>query len=231
MKQKNILVVDDEEHIRELLRYNLENSGYVIGEAESGEEALQKISEEQFQLVLLDIMLPGIDGLEVLRKIRQDNDQRSLPVILLTAKGEEIDKVVGLELGADDYIAKPFGIYELQARIKTVFRRLEAYEVKEQPVEEIIRINDLIINKSQYLVDKDGKSITLTHKEFELLNLLAKHPGRVFNREYLLETIWGYEYIGESRTIDVHIRNIRKKLEGDYIATIRGVGYKFADEG
>ncbi|WP_105614873.1 response regulator transcription factor [Vallitalea okinawensis] len=231
MKQKNILVVDDEAHIRELLRYNLENSGYVVEEAESGEDALQKIGEQTFDLVLLDVMLPGIDGLEVLRKIRQENDQRNLPVILLTAKGEEIDKVVGLELGADDYIAKPFGIYELQARIKTVFRRLEAYEVKEQPQEESIKINDLIINKSQYLVDKKGKSITLTHKEFELLYLLARHPGRVFNREFLLETIWGYEYIGESRTIDVHIRNIRKKLEGDYIATIRGVGYKFADEG
>lgn len=235
MSKQRILIVDDEKHILELLRYNLESNGYIIDEANSGEEAVEKIKEKQYDLIILDIMLPGIDGLEVLRKIRQDIGMKSLPVILLTAKGSEIDKVVGLELGADDYIVKPFGVYELVARVKSVFRRLEIYrsEVEESSS---VHFNDLIIDRDKYAVTKSGEQVTLTHKEFELLYLLAKNPGRVFDREFLLESIWGYEYLGESRTVDVHIRNLRKKL-GDvdktpgYIVTIRGVGYKFIDEG
>lgn len=235
MSKQNILIVDDEKHILELLRYNLESNGYIIDEANSGEEAVEKIQAKEYDLIILDIMLPGIDGLEVLRKIRQDIGMKSLPVILLTAKGSEIDKVVGLELGADDYIVKPFGVYELVARVKSVFRRLEIYrsEVEESTT---VHFNDLSIDRDKYAVTKNGEKVTLTHKEFELLYLLAKNPGRVFDREFLLESIWGYEYLGESRTVDVHIRNLRKKL-GDvgktplYIVTIRGVGYKFIDEG
>lgn len=227
MKPYNILVVDDEEHIRELLQYNLTSAGYEVVEAENGEEALGKLEKASFDLVLLDIMMPGVDGLEVLKQIRKDNSQWQLPVILITAKGTEIDKVLGLELGADDYLVKPFGVHELTARVKNVLRRITSLKNNEEQREDVIEIQDLIINKTRHHVEKEGEVIPLTHKEFQLLYRLAKKPGRVYEREFLLESIWGYEFIGETRTIDVHIRNLRKKLKGDYITTIRGVGYKF----
>lgn len=227
MSNKRILIVDDEMHIRELIAYNLKTMGYEIVEAENGEEALEIFEKEEPDLILLDIMMPGIDGLEVLRQIRQTHNQWQLPVIFITAKGEEIDKVVGLELGADDYLVKPFGVHELQARVKTVLRRLDSIKKAEPQKEDIIIADDLTINKTRHEVIKEEEVIVLTHKEFQLLYRLAKKPGRVYEREFLLETIWGYQFLGETRTIDVHIRNLRKKLKGDYIRTVRGVGYKF----
>lgn len=235
MSAKTILAVDDEPHILELLQYNLENAGYEVVKAETGEEAMEYIEDQSydFTVVLLDWMLPGIDGIEVLKRIRMNERYRNIPIIMLTAKSDEISKVVGLEIGADDYLAKPFGVHELMARMKAVMRRSGGV----QPAisgerEEIIKVDSLIINKTRRTVEVDGKSVDLALKEYELLYLLAKNKGIVFTRENLLEKIWGYDYIGETRTVDVHVRNIRKKIEKDdttpvYIKTVRGIGYKF----
>lgn len=235
---KNILIVDDEIHILELLKYNLENNGYKVYEAETGEDAISILDNEEIDMALLDLMLPGIDGLEVLKYIRGNNNLRRLPVIMLTAKSEEIDKVVGLELGADDYIGKPFGIYELLARIKSLFRRagdMETVHKVEQHKDNTIYVNDISINKDTRKVTKKNISIEMTLKEFELLYLLIQNRGRVFTRDYLLDKIWGYDYSGETRTVDVHIRNLRKKIEDDdknpkFIKTLRGLGYKFSEK-
>ncbi|NLK96589.1 response regulator transcription factor [Defluviitalea saccharophila] len=236
MSKRKILIVDDEIHILELLKYNLEASGYEVIEAESGEEALEKLNAS-IALVILDFMLPGIDGLEVLRRIRFNEDFKSIPVIMLTAKNEEIDAVLGLEMGADDYIGKPFRIRELLARIKAVLRRKEETEYLPQSTEKekIIQVGNLAINETTRTVKKSDNVIEMPLKEFELLAVLAKNPGRVFSREELLEKIWGYDYVGESRTVDVHIRNLRKKIEDDdsspfFIKTVRGIGYKFREE-
>ena len=233
---KVILAVDDEEHILELLVYNLESNGFRVLTADSGEEGLEVLKKESVDLVLLDIMLPGIDGMEMLKRIRKNPDTAELPVIMLTAKSEEINKVLGLEVGADDYISKPFGIYELVARVKAVLRRSErskAAAVTGEEADEIISIDKIVINNTTHEVTVDGKMVELALKEFELLYVLAKHRTRVFSRETLLDKIWGYEYAGETRTVDVHIRNLRKKIEEDdnkpkYIKTVRGVGYKFS---
>lgn len=234
---KRILTVDDEVNILELLKYNLEKNGFQVIQAASGEEALSLLEENDVDMILLDLMLPGIDGLEVLKTIRTKDKWMKLPVIMLTAKSEEIDKVIGLEMGADDYLSKPFGVHELLARIKAVSRRFEDNTSKVNGVnnnkDEKIIIDDLVINKTTYEATRNGQVIELSLKEFELLYLLAKNRGRVFDREYLLEKIWGYDYFGESRTVDVHIRNIRKKIEEDdsnpvYIKTVRGIGYKFS---
>lgn len=233
---KVILAIDDEEHILELLSYNLESNGFRVLTADSGEDGLELLKREAVDLVLLDIMLPGIDGMEMLKRIRKNPDTTDLPVIMLTAKSEEINKVLGLEVGADDYISKPFGIYELVARVKAVLRRSERNRVAVATPEErdeIIAIDDIIINNTTHEVTVDGKEVELALKEFELLYVLAKHRTRVFSREALLDKIWGYEYAGETRTVDVHIRNLRKKIERDdnkpkYIKTVRGVGYKFS---
>lgn len=240
---KTILTVDDEIHILELLAYNLEHNGYRVLKAETGEEALILLEKEAIDIVLLDWMLPGIDGIEVLKRIRTNPELCTLPVILLTAKSDEISKVVGLEIGSDDYLVKPFGIHELLARIKAVLRRSDGSfqsrhsEQTEQEEatgkEEIIMVEHLVINRSRRTVTVNDKVIELSYKEFELLYLLANNRGIVFTRENLLEKIWGYDYLGETRTVDVHISNIRKKLEQDedqpiYIKTIRGMGYKFA---
>ncbi len=233
---KVILAVDDEEHILELLEYNLESNGFRVLTASSGEEGIEILKKEAVDLVLLDIMLPGIDGMELLKRIRKNPDMAELPVIMLTAKSEEINKVLGLEVGADDYISKPFGIYELVARVKAVLRRSErakATPVLEEEKDEIIAIDKIVINNTTHEVTVDGRNVELALKEFELLYVLAKHRTRVFSREVLLDKIWGYEYAGETRTVDVHIRNLRKKIEEDdnkpkYIKTVRGVGYKFA---
>lgn len=235
MAKIRILTVDDEEHILELLKYNLEGNGYEVLQAESGEEALKVLEAEKVDLVLLDLMLPGIDGLQTLREIRNNNTTKRLPVIMLTAKTEEIDTVLGLEMGADDYIGKPFGVHELTARIKAVFRRTEELSKlrgEYQVEDELIKIDDLVINRSTHQIRLRESVMDLPLKEFELLFLLAKNKGRVFDREYLLEKIWGYDYYGETRTVDVHIRNLRKKIELDdkkpmHIKTVRGVGYKF----
>lgn len=233
---KTILAVDDEEHILELLAYNLERDGYRVLKAESGELALEILTVEKVDIVLLDWMLPGMDGIEVLRRIRSDKNYHNIPVIFLTAKGDEISKVVGLEVGSDDYLVKPFGIHELLARIKAVLRRTEGKarvsEEKDDREEKLI-IDHMEINRSRRTVTLDGSPVELSFKEFELLYLLAKNRGIVFTRDNLLEKVWGYDYIGETRTVDVHVSNLRKKIEKDeshpiYIKTVRGMGYKFA---
>lgn len=234
MSKNTILVVDDEEHILELISYNLENSGYKVVRAETGEVALELLDQNEIDLALLDLMLPGMDGIEVLRNIRSHSKYKKLPVIILTAKSDEISKVIGLEVGADDYLAKPFGVHELIARIKAVLRRTEGTLSKSGAVsEEKIVIDQLTINKTRRTVIINDKEVELSLKEFELLYFLAKNKGIVFSRDTLLEKIWGYDYYGETRTVDVHIRNLRKKIEIDdnnpiYIKTIRGVGYKFS---
>ncbi len=231
---KTILAVDDEEHILELVSYNLEHEGYHVLKAETGEDALAILDNQGVDLVLLDWMLPGIDGIEVLRRIRGNKQLRKLPVILLTAKSDEISKVVGLEVGSDDYLVKPFGVHELLARIKAVMRRSEgSFEEKETEKEDKIVIDYLEINRTRRSVMVNGNLVELSYKEFELLYLLARNRGIVFTRDNLLEKVWGYDYIGETRTVDVHISNLRKKIELDesqpvFIKTVRGMGYKFA---
>lgn len=231
---KKILVVDDEIHILELVKYNLVQAGYEVITAESGEDAVEYLKKEEMQLVLLDWMLPKMDGIEVLQWIRLNPNTKKLPVILLTAKSDEISKVVGLEVGADDYLAKPFGIHELMARIKALLRRADYSTQVMEPVksEDEIRIDEIVINKTRRTVVVRGVEIELSMKEFDLLYLLASNRGIVFSRVNLLESVWGYDYIGETRTVDVHISNLRKKIEEDdahpvYIKTVRGVGYKF----
>lgn len=236
MSKKTILTIDDEIHILELLRYNLESAGYNVIQAESGEEGLDIIENRNIDAVLLDLMLPVIDGLEVLRRIRTNPETKKIPVIMLTAKGEEFDKVLGLEMGADDYIAKPFSIRELQARLKAVLRRVDDKDDdKEKNKVKKISTNGLEIGLETRTVSVNGREVEMSHKEFELLKLLAENPGRVYSRDILLEKIWGYEYIGETRTVDVHIRHIRKKIEEDdsnpvFIKTVRGYGYKFRED-
>ena len=231
MAKKVILTIDDEEHNLDLLDYNLEKNGYEVLRAETGEKGLAILKTMQVDLVLLDYMLPGMDGIEVLKSLRADKNLSAMPVIMLTAKGEEIDKVLGLEMGADDYISKPFGIRELLARVKALLRRSSLEKIESEP-EDKITAGDLIINNTSREVYMEGKPVFLSLKEFELLYLLASHRNRVFTREQLLELIWGYEYSGETRTVDVHVRNLRKKIEKDpdhpqYIQTVRGMGYKF----
>lgn len=232
MGQKTILIVDDEEHILELISYNLENAGYSVVKADRGEKALERLKSQQIDLVVLDWMLPGMDGIEVLKQIRRSVQWKKMPIILLTAKNDEISKVVGLEVGADDYLGKPFSVHELLARIKALLRRSEG-TFEEQPEEKnILRINNVMIDKAGRTVEIDGKLIDLSLKEFELLYYLAKNRGIVHSRDLLLEKIWGYDYEGETRTVDVHVSNLRKKLEqGDNpvsIKTVRGVGYKLS---
>lgn len=223
-----ILVVDDEEHIQELLRFNLEKEGYKVQTARDGTEALAQLDKDKPDLVVLDVMLPGMDGLEVCRQLRQTPKYRDLPVIMLTAKGEEIDKVLGLELGADDYMTKPFSPRELLARIRARLRRIKSGE---QEIAPIVR-RDLVMDLTRFEVTVRGETTELTPKEFELLRVLAAHPGKVFSRDELLERIWGYEYAGDTRTVDVHVRHLRQKIELDpsnpeYIDTLRGIGYRF----
>lgn len=221
-----ILIVDDEEPIQELLRFNLENEGYSVLTAFDGPSALKMIEEKRPDLVVLDVMLPGMDGLEVCNQLRQNSKFRDLPVIMLTAKGEEIDKVLGLELGADDYLTKPFSPRELLARIRARLRR-----VKPQTLENELIRGDLRIDLNRFQVSVRGEEVELTPKEFELLRVLAAHPGKVYSRDELLERIWGYEYAGDTRTVDVHVRHLRQKVEKDpsnpeYIETLRGIGYR-----
>lgn len=229
MAKERILIVDDEEHIRELLRVNLETAGYEVIEAETGEEALVKLTN-RIDLVVLDYMLPEMDGLEVLRVIRKNPNTMALPVLMLTARNEEIDAVLGLEMGADDYIGKPFRVREFLARVKAALRR-QAVAIEDK---DIFQYRGLEINRVNRTLMKNGEEVSLSLKEFELIALLSSKPGRVFSRDLLLQKIWGYDFIGETRTVDVHIRQLRKKIEDDdkqpaYILTVRGMGYKFRD--
>ncbi|MDR3543540.1 MAG: response regulator transcription factor [Desulfosporosinus sp.] len=224
-----ILVVDDEEPILELLRFNLEKEGYQVCVAKNGQEALESVDKEQPDLLVLDVMLPGMDGLEVCRRIRNIQNLRQIPIIMLTAKGEEIDKVVGLELGADDYMTKPFSPRELLARIKARLRRTNSQEEMDARI--IIR-GELRVDVTGFRVYVRGEETELTPKEFDLLRVLVAHPGKVYSRDELLERIWGYEYDGDTRTVDVHVRHLRLKVEKDpsnpeYIETLRGIGYRF----
>lgn len=224
-----ILVVDDEELILELLRFNLEKEGYQVCVAKTGQEALERVEKELPDLLVLDVMLPGMDGLEVCRVLRLNPRFQQIPIIMLTAKGEEIDTVLGLELGADDYMTKPFSPRELLARIKARLRRLNSPE--EAAVAQIIR-GELRIDVTGFRVHVRGEETELTPKEFELLRVFATHPGKVYSRDELLERIWGYEYDGDTRTVDVHVRHLRLKVERDpsnpeYIETLRGIGYRF----
>jgi two-component system alkaline phosphatase synthesis response regulator PhoP len=228
MSKEKILIVDDEPHILELVRFNLEAGGFKVIEAPDGQKAIELAQTENPDLILLDLMLPGTDGLEVCRILRQQKATREIPIIMLTAKSEEIDKVLGLEIGADDYITKPFSPRELTARVKAVLRRSASSEKTENN----IKIGNLVIDIEKHEVLVDGEKQEFTPKEFDLLKLLASNPGKVFSREYLLENIWGYDYLGDTRTVDVHIRHLRQKVEKDsdrpvYIETVRGIGYKF----
>ncbi|OOM13632.1 response regulator transcription factor [Clostridium saccharobutylicum] len=229
MANEKILIVDDEEHIVELLKFNLLNAGYEVITANNGIDALKMAKNENPSLLLLDLMLPGIDGFEVCKEIKRDKNMQKTSIIMLTAKGEELDKILGLELGADDYITKPFSVRELLARAKAVLRRTNTFDIED---EEVYDSQNLKINFERHEVYVDGKKIDLTLKEFELLQILVKNKGKILKREVLLDKIWGYEYIGETRTVDVHIRYLRKKIEQDdknpkFIETIRGVGYRF----
>ncbi|WP_302612562.1 winged helix-turn-helix domain-containing protein [Mitsuokella jalaludinii] len=226
-----ILVVDDEASIRELLSFNLKKNGYSVETAADGREALAKAAG--MDLVLLDIMLPEDDGLEVCRRLKADPQTSGIPIIMLTAKAEEIDRVLGLELGADDYVVKPFSMRELLARVKAVLRRSAKDSQSEKGREETLKIGGLRLDFSSYQAWLHDEPIALTPKEYELLKLLVTNPGRAFTRDELLERIWGYEYYGDTRTVDVHIRHLRAKLKGDEniskaIETVRGIGYRFA---
>lgn len=222
-----ILVVDDEAAISTLLQYNLEENNYDVTVAEDGQTAYQLASQQQFDAILLDLMLPGMDGMTVLKTLRQD--KISTPVILVTAKGDEFDRVFGLELGADDYITKPFSPREVIARLKAVLRRSQVdHQVSEEA--DVIKIQDLVIDDNKKVVTKADKILTLTPREYELLLYFAQRIGRVIDRETILTAVWGYEYTGESRMVDMHISNLREKIETNpkspvLLKTVRGFGY------
>lgn len=225
-----ILAVDDDDSIRELLALQLTRHGYEVLTAADGAEALAKASQAEF--ILLDLMLPKIDGYEVCRRLKSDERTKEIPIIMLTAKAEEIDTVLGLELGADDYLAKPFSMRELLARIKAVKRRVLP---KPQENQLTISLGDLSMDFAAYTVKLKDKEISLTPKEYELLKLFLTHIGRAYSRDELLTRIWGYEYYGDTRTVDVHVRHLRSKLSAspeiaNAIETVRGVGYRFQYE-
>ncbi len=225
---KKVLIVDDEKDIVELITYNLRKEGFVADSAPDGETALAKIKKGNYNLVILDLMLPGLQGIELCRIIRNDAQIASLPVIMLTAKGEEVDRVLGLEMGADDYITKPFSPRELVARVNAVLRR-----AKERPASDrIIKEGDLVIDKDAYAVTRKGIHVKLSATEFRLLLYFVERKGRVFNREQLLNAVWSDEAFVEPRTVDVHIRRLRAQIEENpssprYIKTMRGAGYFF----
>lgn len=226
---KKILVVDDEKPIADILQFNLKKEGFDVHCAYDGNDAIKLVEELQPDLILLDIMLPQQDGMEVCREVRKKYD---MPIIMLTAKDSEIDKVLGLELGADDYVTKPFSTRELIARVKANLRRQKHAASQQEDNEETneITIGNLVIHPDSYMVSKRGETIELTHREFELLFYLAKHIGQVMTREHLLQTVWGYDYYGDVRTVDVTVRRLREKIEDNpshpaWIVTRRGVGY------
>jgi len=228
MAKESILVVEDEDDIRELLRYNLVKEGYRVTGAASGEEALKVVRVAMPDLVLLDLMLPGLDGLEVCRSLKQDPLTRDLPIVMLTAKGEEADIVAGLELGADDYVTKPFSVRVLLARLRAVLRRRSAAPLPETAP---ITIHELVIHPGRHEVLVQGRPMDLTATEFRLLNLLARRPGWVFTRSQIVNEIHGDDYSVTERAVDVQMVSLRKKLGpcGKYLETVRGIGYRFKD--
>ncbi len=226
---KQILIIDDEPMIVESVSYNLKQEGYDVISAYNGEVGLQLAQTKDVDLILLDLMLPGVNGLELCRQIRQ---QSSVPIIMLTAKEGEIDRVLGLELGADDYVTKPFSMRELMARIKSVLKRTSPNGPGMAEQAKVIVSGDLQIDLLGHEVTNKGEAVSLSSKEYELLRILASHPGQVLSREQLLNLVWGNDFYGDNRTVDVHIRWLREKIEKDpgepqYILTVRGVGYKF----
>ncbi len=234
MYSPKILVVDDETYIVELVKFNLEKEGYRVIVAYDGIHALEMVREENPHLILLDIMLPSMDGLEVCRTLKQDPNYNTIPIIMLTAKGDEFDTVLGLEMGADDYIKKPFSPREMVARVKARLRALKILEAEKAVGKRIFVVKELIVIPDKYEAFLGEEKLELTPKEFELLTLMASNQGKVFTREALLEKVWGYEYSGDTRTVDVHIRHLRQKLRDDssfplYIETVRGVGYRFIE--
>lgn len=229
---KKILVVDDEKPISDIIKFNLTKEGFNVDTAYDGEEAVKKVDEYDPDLMILDLMLPKKDGLEVAREVRQTHD---MPIIMVTAKDTEIDKVLGLEMGADDYVTKPFSNRELVARVKANLRRRDIVKKSveaenQEDTNKDITIGNLVIKPDAYIVEKNGKKIELTHREFELLYYLAQHMGQVMTREHLLQTVWGYDYFGDVRTVDVTVHRLREKIEDNSIqpqilVTRRGVGY------
>lgn len=228
---KNILVIDDEADIVELVLYNLKKEGFSVDYAYDGEVALKKIKDNKYDLIILDLMLPKIHGFDICRIVRSSPDISNLPIIMLTAKGEEVDKVIGLEIGADDYITKPFSIRELIARTKAILRRTEKKAVQKLPIAEgTLKIKGLIIDKEKYIATISNRQIKLSATEFKLLLYLAERPNKIYSRDRLLDAVWGNDVYVEPRTVDVHIRRLRIKIEKDpdnpeYIKTMRGVGY------
>ena len=223
-----VLVVDDKKLLVKGIKFNLENDGYQVDTAYDGAQALSMVKEQKYDIIILDLMLPEVDGLEVCRKIRENSN---VPVIMLTAKSEGVDKLIGFEYGADDYVTKPFDILELKARIRAILRRAGSQPAADLQDDQI-KVGDLLIDTAQRSVFKNGRATDLTAKEFDLLVMLARNPGRVFSREGLLSVVWGEDYPGDIRTVDVHVRRLREKLETDdanpeYILTKWGVGYYF----
>ncbi|MGE5588633.1 MAG: response regulator [Clostridia bacterium] len=231
---KKILVVDDEAPILELVRFNLEKEGFSVITASDGEDGLRRAHSEAPDLVVLDLMLPGIDGIEVCQQLRRETN---VPVLMLTAKSEEFDRVLGLSVGADDYVTKPFSPRELVARVKALLRRrdMDLEETRARDASGRIHVGDLVIDTSRFEVEVRGARTELTPKEFDLLRVLVANRGKVLTRDFLLEKVWGYEYGGDTRTVDVHVRRLRQKIEEDdsrpiYIQTVHGVGYRFTED-
>jgi len=233
---KTILVIDDEKDIVELVSYNLKKEGFAVDAAYDGETALKKIRSAPYDLIVLDLMLPGVQGLELCRIIRKDPSVAATPIVMLTAKGEEVDKVLGLEIGADDYMIKPFSPRELVARVKAILRRAEqqkpATSDDEKRSGQLLKMRDITIDREKYLVTVGDKQLKLSATEFKLLLYLCERPNKIYNREHLLDAVWGDDVFVEPRTVDVHIRRLRTKIEDDpnnpkYIKTMRGIGYFF----
>lgn len=230
---KTILVVEDEGDLRELIVFNLTREGFEVVQASDGDAALQAACSHMPDLILLDVMMPGPDGFEVSRRLKKNTATDSIPIIMLTARGEEMDRVVGLELGADDYVVKPFSVRELILRVKAVLRRFDAPAAHAAYEQITLRIGKLELNPQAHKVLHDGENIVLTATEFRLLEDLMRHSGTVRKREQLLDSVWGYTFEGYGRTVDTHVRRLRAKLGGaaDFIETIRGVGYRFRENG
>ena len=226
MAKGNILVVDDEADIVKVIQYNLEKEGYKTIPAYTGEDAITLATKLKPTLIILDLMLPQMDGMEICRILKRDEDTQDIPIIMLTAKGEEADIVSGLEIGADDYVTKPFSMKELIARVKTVLRR-------EKPIskEKVVRANELVIDPIKHVITVKDKPVPFTAREFKLIHVLASNPGRLFTRNQLMDRVWGEEVVVIDRTIDVHIKKIREKLGeiAEYIETVRGFGYRFRE--
>jgi phosphate regulon transcriptional regulator PhoB len=228
--KQRILVVDDEQDILQLVTYNLKKEGYLVEEAQTGDAALRMVRERPYQLIVLDLMLPGLSGMELCRIFKNDPETAGIPIIMLTARSEEMDKVMGLETGADDYITKPFSVRELVARVRSVLRRAEGAVAGKK----LLRAGDLEVDLERHRVRVGEKNVELSPTEFRLLRFLLERKGRVFSRDQILDAVWKGEAFVESRTVDVHIRRLRAELEkagaGRYIKTVRGVGYSFREE-